>query len=354
MVCHKSDIYLPYFFLFLIMVFFYGIHQKSGFRTGFLLLLLVSFAWSSCDAPRSNPLDPGNPSNRIYQLKGTVLSAERSPRPLGGVTVFWADENLSTRSAADGTFALQCEKRTPGWLVFTLDGYTPDSVYVDWGGEKSVTLSPRLNALPVLGGLNIYSTVRNKYSNTEFLLYFEVTVTDADDDIDSVKIICDPLLVNVSLTKQTASYFEGRFYDYELELTEFNDVIGKPFRVVAVTESGKSFQVGSSTVLRVIRDEVEVITPKNSDTLSTTTPLLNWNRFTPGFSFTYTIEIYTDETEPVLQWRKENVSSDEIFMLVDTPLTVTPNNDRFFWVIWCIDEYKNKSRSKPAGFTIRP
>src|SRR5690606_14922280 len=121
-------------------------------------------------------------------------------------------------------------------------------------------------------------SVRNKYSNTEFLLYFEVTLTDADDDIDSVYIICEPLSVNVSLTKQTASYFEGRFYDYELELTEFNDVIGKQFTVMAVTESGNTFQVGNSTVLRVIRDEIEVITPKNSDTLATQTPLLNWNR----------------------------------------------------------------------------
>lgn len=336
------------------MVFFNGIHQKTGLRAGFLLLLLVSFAWSSCDAPRSNPLDPENPSNRIYQLKGTVLSAETSPRPLGGVTVFWQNENLSTRTASDGSFTLQCEKRTPGWLVFSLEGFTPDSVMIIWNGEKSVTLSPRMNALPVLGGLSIYSSVRNKYSNTEFLLYFEVTLTDADDDIDSVKIICEPLGIEAGLTKQTASYFEGRFYDYELDLTEFNDVIGKQFQVMAVTKSGKSFLVGSSTVLRVIRDEIEVITPKNSDTLTTQTPLLNWNRFTPGFSFTYTVEIYTDETEPVLQWRKEHVSSDEIFMQVDTPLTVTPNNDRFFWVIWCIDEYNNKSRSKPAGFTIRP
>ncbi|GMU86767.1 MAG: hypothetical protein AMXMBFR48_20080 [Ignavibacteriales bacterium] len=336
------------------MVFFNGIHQKTGFRAEILLFILVSFCWSSCDAPRSNPLDPENPANRIYRLKGTVLSAEKNPRPLGGVSVFWQNENLSTRSADDGSFTLQCEKRTPGWLVFTLEGYSADSIMINWSSEKSVTVSPRLNALPELSGLNIYSTVRNKYSNTEFLLFFEVTLTDADDDIDSVKIICAPLGVEVALTKQTASYFEGRFYDYELELTEFNDVIGKQFQVVAVTQSGNTFQVGSSTVLRVIRDEIEVLTPKNSDTLTTQTPMLTWNRFTPGFSFTYTIEIYTDETEPVLRWRKENVSADEIFMQVETPLTVTQNNDRFFWVIWCIDEYKNKSRSKPAGFTIRP
>lgn len=314
------------------------------------MLILAQF---SCEAPHSNPLDPDNPANHIYTIQGRVLDAGRSPRPAAGAALHWPAENLHTVTGTDGSFTIQCTKRTDGWLYIEKTGYAADSVAILWGPGKTVSVTPQLNKFPVLDSVYIYSSVRNKYSGPDLLLYFEVSVRDDDDDIDTVRIECAPLNISKPLTKVTANYFEARFSDYELELTSFDDIIGKDFNVITIDRRGKLVVVGSSKVIRVINTEITTITPKNSDTLSTNAPFLNWIRFSPGFSFTYTVEIYTDETEPVLRWRKENLSSEEISVTVDTPLTVTPENNNFFWVIWCIDQYKNRSRSKPAGFTIQ-
>lgn len=316
--------------------------------TAFLMVLVLA----GCQAPHSNPLDPDNPAYRIYTISGTVADAGLSTKPTAGAMVSWPEENLHTLTGADGAFVLQCTRQKDGWLYIQKQGYAPDSVFLSWGTAKSLSTSRLLNRYPQMDSLYIYSSVRNKYSGTEYYLYFETYVSDTDDDIDTVRIACPRLNIYKTLNKINANYFEGRFSDFDLELTSFDDVIGKDFSIITVDRAGKTNQVGTSKVIRVINTEITTITPKNSDTLTTNVPLLNWTRFSPGFSFSYTVEIYTDETEPVLQWRKENLSSEEISIKVDTPLTVSPANNNFFWVIWCIDEYKNRSRSKPAGFTI--
>ncbi len=313
-----------------------------------LILLVVS-----CEAPRENPLDPDNPLNKLYLITGKLLTAEKTARPIETATIEWRNENLLSYTDVNGTFKIQCKYQINGWLLFSKDGYATDSFYVDWSNGKTVTLSQTLNAFPVLDSLRIYSVVRNKYSNTELLLYFEASVSDVDDDVDTLKVICPELSIDIDLKKISSTYFEAKFSDYELNLTNFNDIIGKPFYVNAVTSGNKKFEIGNTTVKRIIRDEIVILSPINSDTLDTRLPVLNWTRFTPGFSFTYTIEIYTDEPEPDLQWQKENISSDEILTQVETELSVTLSNDKFFWVIWCVDEFNNRSRSKPAGFTLK-
>ncbi len=318
-----------------------------------IAVLLLGLIQLSCDAPRDNPLDPDNTSNKIYSIEGTLLSGEVTPNPVSGASVSWPPENLYTVTDQSGYFNINCTTRVNGWLYFEKTGFTKDSVYVNWNGQKKAAVQPRLNYLPVIDVLDIYSSIKNKYSVAEYQLFFDVTLHDPDDDITGVKIENSDLQISKSLTKITSTYFEGRFSDIELNITAFDEVVGKRFDLKVFTASGDSFQLQGKSIVRIVKDEVIVISPINSDTLTTTTPLLNWTRLTPGFNFSYTIEVYTDETEPVLQWKKENISSEEVFMTVETPLTVSLNNNKFFWVIWCIDNYKNKSRSKPAGFVIK-
>lgn len=318
----------------------------------FIITILI-FLIPACDAPRDNPLDPDNPSNKLYIISGKLITAEKTSKPIGGATFNWRNENILGLTSADGTFKIQCAAQTDGWLLFEKSGFSTDSFFVNWSNEKIVIVSPSINSLPNLDSLRIYSVVRNKYSTNELLLYFEASVTDIDDDIDTVKISSPDLSININLTKINSDYFEAKFNDFELNINNFNDIIGKSFYIIAVTSGGKSFNIGNSNVKRIISDEILIISPINSDTLETRTPELNWTRFTPGFSFNYTIEIFSDEPEPVLLWKKENISSDEILIEVETPITPTPTNDKFFWVIWCIDEFNNRSRSKPAGFILK-
>lgn len=325
-------------------------------RYFYILLIYAAFsalALLSCNAPHENPLDPDNPSNKIYIIEGTLLTGELTPKPVVNALINWSPEKSLASTDNNGYFKIYCSGQTDGWLRFEKTGFSPDSVLVSWNGQKTVVVQPRLNYLPVVDTFNIYSSIKNKYSKAEYQLFFDVTLHDPDDDITSVTVENKALSINKALTKITSTYFEGRFSDIELGITAFDEIVGRRFDLIVNTATGDTFTLAGSSVVRIIKDEIEVISPKNSDTLTTRTPTLNWLRLTPGFSFTYTVEVYTDETEPVLQWRKENLSADEISANVDTPINPTVDNDRFFWVIWCIDNYKNKSRSKPAGFVVK-
>lgn len=307
----------------------------------------------SCNAPHNNLIDPDNPDNKYYSLTGGVQSDEKTPHALSNVIVTWQNEKLNTQTDKDGNFAIHCEYAKDGWLSFYKPGLNADSVFVNWGNQKKVVVVKRLNTLPQLDSVSVYSIIRNKYSKSEYQISFEVAVSDIDDDIDSVYIENSELNIYKGLQKLSSNSFARTFSDYDLALTNFDEVIGKDFNIfVKNVAKGKAF-VGNANVKRIIKDEIEVTSPKNSDSITTGTPTLRWKRFLPGFTFHYMVEVYTDETEPKLQWKKENVSADDISAGVDVPLVKTPDNDRFYWVVWAIDGYKNRSRSKPAGFILK-
>ncbi|MDR3667191.1 MAG: hypothetical protein P4L35_10155 [Ignavibacteriaceae bacterium] len=323
-------------------------------RNYFTIIFLFSliFFLASCNAPRNNPLDPDNPDNALYSIEGTVVSSGLVSNPINNVQVFWSVDRINMTTDNNGYFKIGCKELKDGWLYFSRSGYSSDSVKISWGTEKKISLQERLNVIPFIDSVYIYSSILNKYSGPENELSFEITITDQDENIDSVFVQCPSLLINKSVQKITSTYFSEDFSDIDLNLTAFAEVIGKNFDIYAKTSSGKTFLVGSSNVKRIITDEIETISPKDEDTLATHYPVLNWKRFLEGFNFNYMLEVYTDEPEPKLLWQKANISSDEITGTVDISINSTPDNNKFYWVIWCIDEFGDRSRSKPAGFVI--
>ena len=315
--------------------------------------VFIQFLLISCNAPHNNLLDPDNLDSKYFTITGGVQSDEKAPHALSNVTVSWPNEKINTTTDLNGNFTIRCEYANNGWLVFSKTGVDRDSMYVNWGSQKNFAILKRLNALPVLDSINVYSIIRNKYSKSEYQISFEATVSDMDDDIDSVYIENTELNIYKGLQKLTSSSFARTFSDYDLALTNFNEVIGKDFNIYVKDVSKAKAFVGKASVKRIINDEIEVTSPKNSDSITTGTPTLRWKRFLPGFTFNYMLEVYTDETEPKLQWKKENISPDDISAVLDVTLSKTPDNDRFYWVVWAIDEYKNRSRSKPAGFILK-
>lgn len=318
----------------------------------FTALLAIGLIIMSCNAPHENPLDPENPDNILYYIEGTISSSAADSEPLQNTTVLWAPENISTISSKTGYFKIDCESMTNGWLYFETNGYSKDSLYINWSSNKHLDVDKRLNSIPVLDSIFTYSAIKNKYSLPEKQLILEVYASDLDNDIDSIIICNTALLIEKPLQKMTSKYFEGKFNDYDLNLTSIEELVGKRLELFA-SVGGTRFHIGNSYMRRVISSEIETLSPSNSDTLDTRNPLFIWKRFEPGFSFTYMIEIYTDETEAKLLWRKENISSAEINLEVSYTITPSIDNNRFFWVIWCIDEYKDRTRSKPAGFIVK-
>ena len=61
------------------------------------------------------------------------------------------------------------------------------------------------------------------------------------------------------------------------------------------------------------------------------------------------IEIFTGEFILEQIYSKSDIPSDSTQWTVEKQLS--PGD--YHWVIWCIDEFQNRSRSKPASFTVQ-
>lgn len=322
--------------------------------TRFLLYIFVvtaSINLINCNAPHNNPLDPENPINNYAVIEGFVFSDGKSPVPLVNSSVFWKNENLSVFTNTDGYFNIKNVLLKDGWLYFDKLGFSRDSIFISWNDQKSYSVKKNLNELPQIDSVYFYSIVKFKYSVEEYQLNFEINISDSDNDIDSVFIQNNALSIYKKLDKLSSTFFKGSFTDLDLKLPLIDEVIGKDFDVIVKNSNNKIFNIGFSNIKRILNQEVEFIEPKNQDTLKTKTPLLRWKRFQPGFTFNYMIEIFTDEPDPKLVYSKDNISSEDIDFLIPTPIDNTINK-KFFWVIWAIDEYKNRCRSKPASFII--
>ena len=320
---------------------------KNFTKISLTILLISFFINSACDAPRNNPLDPLNPDNNLALLEGNVYSALQ---PAHGVDVFWANENILSKTNGSGYFKIENILAKDGWLFFEKNGYSYDSTHIAWGNIKQISVQFTLNAIPKLDSLEFYSVVENKYPNRQsYQLIFRVRISDADGDneIDSVFIENAPLKLRENLDYNLSTKFhEIKFDMLDLNILDIDEVIGKDFEIIIYDNAGRNFNIGSSNVKRIIKDEIEFISPADNDTVSL--PLtLKWKRFTPGFSFTYLLQIYTNEIDPELAWQRV-VSSGEIFFTVESQI---PGGE-YFWVIWCVDEFLNRTRSKPATFQI--
>ena len=320
----------------------------------YITLSILMALLAACDAPRENPLDPNNPDNSISSVSGVVMSEYLPNEPLPGTEVFWKDRGIITQTDDQGRFEIEVINREDGWLFFSKSGFGEDSVYIDWKNQNKISFQILLNSLPKADSVEFYSIVQNKYApgpEPERLYNFVIraAVFDKEGDIDSV------FLKNKSLSflerleyNPDSKFYRKTFSNFDLGLQKdrVDEVVGKEFEILVDAASGDRIKVASTNIKRIIKDEIEFISPANSETVSV--PFnLSWKRFTPGFSFDYLLQIYTDEISEELVW-EEKVSSEKISYLMEEEI---PEGD-YFWVIWSIDEYMNRSRSRPATFIL--
>ncbi len=322
----------------------------KALRYLFLLFLIIFI--NNCNAPRTNPLDPNNPDYNLSVIEGTVKRISFPNNPISGVNVSWENEDITVVTNSSGYFALENIKRDNGWLVFNNQNYFIDSVFVNWNGRQKVNLQAGLNAVPKLDSLQIYSIIINKFQFaqvSEIYVGAHVSDLDGENDIDSVfvgstDLHFKKLLVYNPVTK----FYEGTFTPTDLNIGSLEEIIGHELHILVKDLNGRWQDVGAGNLKRVIKEEIETSSPINNQTV--TPPItLKWKRFTPGFDFKFLVQIYTDQSPPELIWEKNNVPPDSI----STQVTALIPSGEYFWVIWSIDNFNDRSRSKPASFNIQ-
>ncbi len=287
-------------------------------------------------------------SGSIY---GYVRS--RSGNLISGASVTLKSTGIAVQTGANGYYRIDNVPHNPDSLLFQADGYSSSTLAVSWtNNSENTEVDASLNANPKLNDVRIYSSIVNDYTSTKATLYVQAKVSDEDvGDVDSVYVSCADLNIQklpLAYNFETG-YFETSINEGSSLLSSIENAIGKMFSIIVRDNQGKFFNVGSSFLKRIIRDQVNFYSPANGQT-DQKNPTLKWIKFQPGFNFTYMVQVYTVGALQQLVWQKSNISSADIQVVVNTNLISGLN---YYWVIWCIDDYQNRSRSKPATFVVQ-
>ncbi len=284
-------------------------------------------------------------------ILGYVKTVALPRRVIPNVKVFWKNQSMITQTDAAGKYQLDNVVQNNGWLYFEKDGYSKDSVFVQFDNRPVKQIDDRfLNADPRLTELSIFTTVQNRYPDIQVQrLYVQATIADDENDVDTVFVknnslnFYKRLIYNLETNK-----YENNFRTIDLKINSIEDAIGTDFTIVAKDKSGRIFTIGSSNIKRLITQEIIIDSPVNRAVVSSS-PTFVWKKFSPGFNFKYAVQVYTDETAPILVWEKKNISKDA----TETTCDITLPAGDYFWVVICIDDFGNSSISKPGTFTVK-
>jgi hypothetical protein len=312
----------------------------------------VLIFYFQCNAPRDNPLDPANPNYNISTIEGTIRTESYPNLSISGVNVFWENEGITVKTNNSGYFIIGNIRRNNGWLIFTSKKFNTDSVYVTWSKQEKISLNVVLNALPVLDSVQLYSILINSFQFTpESRLFVAAQVSDPDgeNDIDSVFVTNSQISLRSQLLYNPASRFYERTFELlDLNVSSLDELIGENFKVAVRDLSGRQIIIGTENLKRVIKEEITPLSPINNDSINQPFTI-KWKRLLPGFSFEYLLQVYTNESPPQLVWQEDGISSDSISTYVDQDFS----SGEYFWVIWSVDTFLDRNRSKPSSFVIR-
>ncbi len=314
--------------------------------------LLIMINLMSCNAPRNNPLDPGNPSYPFATISGKVLTFSLPYTGIPGVSVYWSNTNTIVKTDTNGNYHMNNIMPVNGKLIFKKTGFLSDTLSVTWKNSKKLNYDVNLNQIPYLDSISIYTVVINQFTppGQSYQLVINCKITNKDNDIDSVYVENNQLNLKKALDfNVTGKDYETTLNNQNLNVTDIEQTIGLNFNIIVKDIFNRFYNIGSDKVSRVIKNGVLIQNPAN-DTTITSQPVLSWQRYKTGYPFKYMIEIYTNDlANSQLVFTQDNISSNAITYKVNQSLTT----GNYFWVIWVIDQFQNRCRSLPATFRVQ-
>ncbi len=318
-----------------------------------LLLLLFSLAmlFNACDAPRNNPVDPGSDLGSLPLIKGSIRASGTSFTPVDGALVNFIPTGNYTTTDADGNFNLQVPLKKEGWLTISKIGFKTDSIFISWGNGKFAEVRKELFKFPEAKSFSVTSSVIRRFPDLKFTSFkFFMELADSYDGIDSVVVTNNAPAVSIPLDQGAGDQqFIREIFSFQIPgQVSPNSLVGQEFMVNFYIGGEVYTSNRSGNVTRIIEEEIKFISPANN-AIYYNPVSLSWHAFDPGFNHTYTAEILLDDITPQTVWKKEGLPSGTTSVEVDVSLPA----GSYIWVIYCVDQFGNTSRSKPASFVVR-
>lgn len=314
--------------------------------------LIIAFLISGCleDAPRINPLDPDGENNRI-EITGSV---ERiySDAAITGAQLMLMPQQITAVSDNSGRYSITMPPESVlQSLICSAPGFQPDTVTLST--DRDTELNFRLNALPEFQSIALTTLRQASFiPGDQFFLDLNVMIEDDDGqgDVSLVwfEVPATGAIDTLTRLRPEDPEFFIRIRPSVIGFSHPEAMIGQPFVFHAEDAPGSKIDSGPRFITRVIREVPEADILNQPQTLPITfrwQPLQN-----PGFPYSFTIEIYLDspiQFPPIIVL--EDIPSTETSWLFSGPLA---SND-YFWVIYIVDEFGNRSRSLPRELMVQ-
>lgn len=315
-----------------------------------IVILFLMLIITACNPDRTNPLDVHNSASSKVVVQG-IIRTERIPRvPIGGVKIYYDGGRVSTMSDSTGFYLIEFLSSVSSWLVFESDSYRKDSVFIDLKLEKIRNIDLYLNSNPVIESEMVSSIVENRYPNEKvFSLKIALKVNDIDNDIDSVvaKSPVNGSFLNLDYNPVSKLY-ENTFTLQQLGVVSLEGIVGKLFEFFVKDNEGFFIKTGEKGLLRIINEEPSFISPSDNELIDYPVNI-KWLRFNAGYALTYKLQVFSNNEFPQLVIEVPNIQSNTTEIEIIQGL----QQGAYYWVFWCVDEYGNSARSKPASFRIR-
>jgi hypothetical protein len=288
-------------------------------------------------------------------LTGIVKAASPSSKALANVKVTWKNQNIFTYTNSSGSFSLTNIPFEDGWIIFEIDGYNKDSTEVSFSSQRESlkTLETKyLNSVPTLNSFVINTSVENNSTSKNYYMIVSASITDVEKDVDHVLFTCSELDFSKTLSyNPDTKCYEGTYQQSGLEAIQNN--VGKAFLLTAIDGNSRQFSLGSTMITRLIKDQISLSKPANEDIVTSLPITLEWQNFSPGFSFHYFAKVYYNNHNSDPVWSQDNISSNDFKITIGTKENPILTDGYYIWELWCVDTFGNKSRSMLADFYIQ-
>jgi hypothetical protein len=314
-----------------------------------IVMCVVGILLLACEAERDNPLDPESP---YYKGTGAIIGwvKTRTGEPISGMTLTVEPETTEYEfcfSNEEGFYEFEEVAAGSCKVIASKKGYAADSNWIEVAVGREDTVNFFLDILPGFTSCKVstHHILQNYYACPEA----EVFDGDGLIDIDSVVFWVAELPDTLSLEYDAGAYRKIIYTD-DLPGHSLEDLIGKDCFFRVIDKAGK--QVSSSPVraARIIYETPRVVKPVNFEEVGQN-PELVWYKADLSYPYTYTVEVTNIKSgmPPVMVWSKGEISAGDTTVTV--PILLSP--DYYYWSVWVVDEFGDRSRSKEAGFEVK-
>jgi hypothetical protein len=343
--------------------------RKALLKCALVVVLLgwISLSYFACDwtPERDNPLDP---NSDLYHppTPGAITGEVRNlsgVAPLSGVMVSLESGAQGVVTASNGKYLIENISDGLHWVKVHKEGYSDDSSQFSAAAERIDTVNFRMNALPSFDSVSV-TLHRIHLGGTSYDEYVTIyariidmdgNVSTATDTTVLVLFESDTLgKLDYSSIQTSGTYsYDKNFLISVFHLATTQDIIGRPFTLVAKDQANGICVSGPYSIVRYIQDAPLVYTP-NNENVFTPFPTLDWDYYGTSFSYHQNARVFDNNN--TLVW--DSLSIEPLVTQVTVTDSLLPttgiegNPTSYYWNLEIVDLFGNTIRSRKLIFWV--